>query len=148
MGYYTVYRGSVTGPVEFIDLFVEDAEDEKTFGQYEQDLSDWLEDYMFGSEPTKWYDWQKDMVEISGKYPHLLFELDGEGEESGDIWKAWARNGKVVVSEARIVFDPPGDLDEILPSPDIEKALAKLKVEKRAAIQAEIDKLKFELENI
>jgi hypothetical protein len=45
------------------------------------------------------------MNEISKEYPNVIFELSGEGEESGDVWKNYYMNGKVQKCQARIVFD-------------------------------------------
>ena len=144
MGYYTRFEGRVTGPWELMEQFVEAAENDETFGSYGGlPLQDWLDGDFFGGDTAKWYDWQKDMVEVSERFPHLLFSLQGEGEESGDIWKAWARNGRVRRAQARIVFDEP-DLDADLPSPDVEKAIAEAKAAKRAEIDAEIDRLQKE----
>jgi len=58
---------------------------------------------------AKWYDWAKDMRTLSKNHIGTLFTLTGEGEESGDIWKAYCRSGKIQVVKAKIVFD---DFDE------------------------------------
>lgn len=60
---------------------------------------------------TKWYDWKEDCIRASKLYPHAIIEIKGAGEESGDLWKARVRNGKVELVEARIVFD---DFKEIV----------------------------------
>ena len=59
----------------------------------------WFEDAI------KWYDHDKNMREYSEEYPDVLFELSGEGEESGDIWRAYYKNGLCHRVQARIVFD-------------------------------------------
>ncbi len=56
-------------------------------------------------EPIKWYSVESDLTEFSLLYPEALFELLGEGEESGDIWKLYAKNGKSYREYARIEFD-------------------------------------------
>lgn len=114
MGYYTVYKGSVTGKGVLLDAFCEAADREETFGTYGLLLSDWLDEYINGGESMKWYDWQSDCKELSAKYPNLLFTLNGEGEESGDIWRAYFRSGQVFVQQAQLVF-PKVDLDSVLP---------------------------------
>jgi len=58
-----------------------------------------------GVGETKWYEYDEVMKAISMEYPHVVFELSGEGEESGDIWKNYYVNGKVQKCQARIVFD-------------------------------------------
>lgn len=45
-------------------------------------------------DQTKWYDYAKDMIEVSLKYPEIIFEISGEGEESGDIWRHYFKNGR------------------------------------------------------
>lgn len=52
----------------------------------------------------KWYSHSKDMKEFSKKYPDKVFELSGEGEESGDLWKAYYWNGKEQMCRAVLVY--------------------------------------------
>lgn len=54
----------------------------------------------------RWYEHEKDMREISSRYPHIFFTLTGEGEESGDLWKKYFLNGKCQVAKAAIVIAP------------------------------------------
>lgn len=63
----------------------------------------------------KWYSWKEDMVKHSLKYPDVLFTIDGEGEESGDVWRAYVKNGKMQVEQAEIklaAFDPSKLVEE------------------------------------
>jgi hypothetical protein len=55
-------------------------------------------------ESCKWYDWQKSLIAFSVATPGVLFTLDGEGEESGDIWKAYALDGKIQIAKAEIII--------------------------------------------
>lgn len=50
----------------------------------------------FDGGEIKWYDNHEDMIEFSKKHPNAVFLLSGEGEEQGDIWKAYYKNGKGV----------------------------------------------------
>ena len=50
----------------------------------------------------KWYSYEKDMTAYSKNYPNTMFILSGEGEESGDIWKAWYENGASYRETARV----------------------------------------------
>lgn len=140
MGYYTYYKGGVSGPSELLDVFEADAKSGKTYGQYKAKLDDWTYGEFFGGDTAKWYDWEDDMRSLSEVYPHLLFHLEGEGEEAGDMWKAWARNGKVIVVHARIVFDEP-DLATELPTPDVTAELARIRAIKRKQIDDKIAEL-------
>jgi hypothetical protein len=53
---------------------------------------------------AKWYEYKDNMKEISKQYKDVLFTVDGCGEESGDIWKAYFKNGKCKRSEPTIIF--------------------------------------------
>lgn len=73
------------------------------------------EPFLYGnSEPIKhsledsckWYDHEEDMVRLSKKFPDVVFELHGEGEESGDIWVKYFKNGKKQVVKAELKFAP------------------------------------------
>lgn len=145
MGYNTHYTGSVTGPKELLEVFRDDAEDGKTYGEYNQPLDDWLYGEFFGGDTAKWYGWSDDLEAVSKEYPYLLFALEGEGEEAGDIWKAWARNGKVVTVRAKVVFEEP-DLDKDLPTPDVEAELDRLREQKKSLIKQDIARLQSQLE--
>lgn len=56
-------------------------------------------------EWTKWYDHEEDLKNFSKNYPDVIFILSGEGEESGDIWKKYFKNGKMQVAQAKISFE-------------------------------------------
>jgi len=45
-------------------------------------------------EPVKWYDHDKDMRRLSVEHPGVVFILDGEGEDAGDIWRTFYKGGK------------------------------------------------------
>jgi hypothetical protein len=45
-------------------------------------------------DSTKWYEYEDIMREYSMLHPELTFVLDGDGEQSGDIWRMWFKNGK------------------------------------------------------
>jgi len=51
-------------------------------------------DFYDGMFERKWYDYQENMITLSKLYPDTLFEVDGDGEESGDVWKHYFKNGK------------------------------------------------------
>lgn len=42
-------------------------------------------------------------------YPEIIFVVYGEGEESGDMWKAYYKNGKQQIEPAVITY---GEFDE------------------------------------
>jgi len=45
------------------------------------------------------------MRKYSKLHPKLTFIIDGEGEESGDIWKAYFQNGKMFKTKAIMTFE-------------------------------------------
>jgi hypothetical protein len=53
----------------------------------------------------KWYEHEQEVAEFSKYFPTTLFTLNGEGEETGDIWKKYFLNGKMQVAKAKILFD-------------------------------------------
>lgn len=66
----------------------------------------WI-DFVNGDADTcSWYDHDVDMKWLSEKFPTVLFTLKGEGEESGDMWIKYYRNGKCQECRAEIVFAP------------------------------------------
>lgn len=99
MGYYTRYELSVDAPnyndSEIIEQFREECEYANHALQKDGSCSD----------ECKWYDHEKELLAFSKKHPDCLFKLHGEGEESGDIWFKYIKNGKMQVARARIEYD-------------------------------------------
>ena len=117
MGYYTRYKLTVTNEsspeyrqlVEFLEIVKENKDDEETLDGMSIPVG-YVYDFWLGdSEECKWYDHEDDMKVFSRKFPTLLFKLEGKGEESGDMWVKYFRDGKMQVCEAKITFD---DYDE------------------------------------
>lgn len=73
------------------------------------ELDDTYKLYLFGEQTfeLKWYDHNENMIEFSKRYPDILFELEGEGEDAKDNWKAYYHNGKSQICRAKIVYDEP-----------------------------------------
>jgi hypothetical protein len=46
------------------------------------------------SEPTKGYEFASALTAVSASFPDLLFELQGQGENMGDVWVEYFRAGK------------------------------------------------------
>ena len=95
MGYYTRYtvRANVLvngGIGELLDTATANAIEKTINERYFNDT--------FGlndkTEETKWYEWENDMSIVSKKFPHILFTVEGIGEESGDIWQCFICNGQ------------------------------------------------------
>lgn len=94
MGYYTNYSLSFDKTVDKEKL----VEDLETVSGYSWDGS-------FEQSDIKWYSALDNMKIISSKHPEVLFTLDGVGEESGDIWRAYFKDGKMQYEKAKIVID-------------------------------------------
>jgi hypothetical protein len=56
------------------------------------------------NESGSWYDAEENLVEYSKKYPELIFDLYGEGEETLDAWHCYVQNGKSQKDRAVISF--------------------------------------------
>lgn len=55
-------------------------------------------------DETKWYNHETEMSAISRLYPNVIFELSGEGEEGGDLWRKYFKNGRVQRCYAEINY--------------------------------------------
>jgi hypothetical protein len=92
MGYYTRH-----------ELTIVSGDDYKT--DYEQEITETTNYQSLFEYSIKWYDCEKDMKAYSKKHPKVLFCIDGEGEESADIWKAYFQNGKMFKTKAKLMFE-------------------------------------------
>ena len=97
MGYYTDFK------VSSKDLLPE---------KYQQQLEE-ISSYEFDNhgnelllQDVKWYNHDAHMVALSLLYPNVLFSVEGEGEDPGDLWKAYYKNGKSQTCKAIITFEP------------------------------------------
>lgn len=57
----------------------------------------------------KWYESIEDLLKVSKAFPDTLIQVDGEGEESGDIWRTFYKGGKSQCAKAKVVYE---DYDE------------------------------------
>ncbi|MDB4726121.1 hypothetical protein OAF54_01700 [bacterium] len=96
MGYYTRHELEVYGTDD--DLITQ------LISECEEAAYSLQEDGGCNQE-TKWYDHKRDMKAFSLKHSNALFKLSGEGEESGDQWIEYYKNGKVQICKAKITFD-------------------------------------------
>jgi hypothetical protein len=54
----------------------------------------------------KWYEHETHMRKISKNHKNVLFTLEGNGEEEGDMWVKYFLNGKMQKVKAEITFQP------------------------------------------
>jgi hypothetical protein len=95
MGYYTHFKIRATNPEAIRVLRKPDSYAEMAFDE-DGDTVD----------SCKWYEHEEEIIEFSKLYPDVLFTLNGEGEESGDIWTKYFLNGKMQYERATIVINP------------------------------------------
>ena len=98
MGYYTHYRLEMEP--NNTEAWVQIANSE-TFKNEVSFGSDGVCD-----EVVRWYEHEAHMVHLSKEYPEVLFTLHGEGEEPGNLWRKYFRNGRVQICKAQVHYDP------------------------------------------
>lgn len=82
MGYYTRHQLTII-------------EGDNYTTDYEQEIAEVTQYFNCFEDEIKWYDQEKDMIKYSKKHPNTTFMIEGEGEDSGDIWRAYYKNGKM-----------------------------------------------------
>lgn len=96
MGYYTQYKLSIkVGNTDLISEFVSENEN-ADHALYENGET---------RQECKWYDHEQELKSFSANHPETIFQLNGEGEESGDIWIKYFKNGRCQTCKAKLVFD-------------------------------------------
>jgi hypothetical protein len=66
----------------------------------------WLYDFWIKeSDRCKWYRHETDMKSLSRHFPALIFMLEGEGEETKDLWIKYFKNGKMQACPGKITYD-------------------------------------------
>lgn len=102
MGYYTTYRLTLESDPsnqkeEINELITKGHEDYFCYGIMEGIDED--------NEAAKWYDSDTDMMRLSKKYPEVVFLLEAKGEDSGDLWQEYWKNGSYQRCNAIITYD-------------------------------------------
>ena len=96
--YYTAYELYVPDDTENVEAITKEIEALKLpdYGTWKGGWAAW------GS----WYDHEEDMKELSKKFPDVVFDLFGDGEESEDRWHKYFKNGRMQYCPCRFEFDP------------------------------------------
>ena len=98
MGYYTDY--TITTDKAIPEDFDEKFEQITDYSIYDMELLN-----------VKWYDHKDDMLKISKEYPDILFTVDGDGEDQGDVWREYYKNGRMQRVEPKVIW-PEFDEDK------------------------------------
>ena len=53
----------------------------------------------------KWYGYEEDCLKVSKTFPQELIVVSGQGEEVGDLWVSYFKNGKCQRAKAQITFE-------------------------------------------
>lgn len=88
MGYYTKFdisENPLTVQQEIEDI---------------SEYSDWYE----GQLHAKWYEYEKHCRKVSEDFPNLVIVVEGHGEEPGDDWKAYFKQGKMQKAKAVVTY--------------------------------------------
>lgn len=99
MGYYTYYELSI------IKIDNNNSPKRQIHTILNEIINNDFKDYNPFEEACKWYDWESDMINLSKKYPNILFCLDGNGEEDEDLWRCYFKDGKSQFCKAIISYD-------------------------------------------
>lgn len=102
MGYYTTYSLAVKNvPTDKIDDLIGELKKKDLIGYaFCGEEIKWDETKKTNAirflpyDEVKWYEHDDDMVEISKKFPSMIFKLKGSGEDSGDLWYTLYQNGE------------------------------------------------------
>lgn len=103
MGYYTHFSLSVVNQSDSAhqDFVAWIEQKPETNGD-----QSWYDFWTGNAGVMKWYGHHADMVRLSRQFPSLVFDLYGEGEESGNIWHKYYKNGKCQKCPVKMTFDP------------------------------------------
>jgi hypothetical protein len=63
-------------------------------------------DVLRSGDSMKWYDHDIECAEVSKRFPGVVIALHGEGENPGDIWDAYYKDGQMQICRASMVCPP------------------------------------------
>ena len=133
MGYYTYFTiNKIKGSDKDFDNLLKDIDDETGLG-FSEDTT----------QEAKWGDYEEDCLKLSKKYPDLIFQIDGDGENSDDLWAERFHNGDCESTH----IEYPGDFTAIATYDERKAILDKILPETRKKYVEFISSLLKEKEN-
>lgn len=133
MGYYTYFTiNKIKGSDKDFDNLLKDI-DEETGLRFSEDTT----------QEAKWGDYEEDCLKLSKKYPDLIFQIDGDGENSDDLWAERFHNGDCESTH----MEYPGDFTAIATYDERKTILDKILPETRKKYVEFISSLLKEKEN-
>lgn len=110
MGYYTRYELETVESKDLGKSILKEMDAEVYYGLDINSSLKYIGDFDMGvsidyTDEVKWYDHEDDMKKLSVKFPNTLFRLHGIGEEQGDEWFKYFKNGKMQKCDAIITFE-------------------------------------------
>jgi hypothetical protein len=109
MGYFTTHKLSLLygnsdqyDHAELLKDLLLLQQEAQAVSDYDFELHD--AEHCIMSDSVKWYDCIDHMLDLSKKHPDWLILVEGIGEEQGDVWKAYFKNGKHTVLCPQVVF--------------------------------------------
>jgi len=106
MGYYTNFTLSIHEGEADLDAVRESITKISggyTFCYYTSALRD---NALHSEDAYKWYEFEDDCKKLSLEYSGVVFKLHGEGEEAGDLWDAYFKDGKSQTCKASLAYPP------------------------------------------
>ena len=110
MGYITIFDLRLIGDKDKVQAFEQDLLEESKDGNDEVD-SDVVELIECGYTSAKLYDLEEWIDEVAPRHPDVLVILNGDGEESDDLWECRWKGDKCERQDAII---PPFTTPELL----------------------------------
>ena len=103
MGYYTRFELVVHEGTANLDA-VHVALDKAMDYPHEDSPFEVDGDRIISSDSIKWYDHDEDCAEMSKHFPGVVFKLHGMGEETGDLWEAYYKEGKCQICRVQLTY--------------------------------------------
>jgi len=104
MGYYTSYNLSmIEGDEKLINEFRDFSENAKYAIDEDGECQD----------SCKWYTSNEELIKFSKTKPDAIFMLSGEGEENGDAWRLYVKDGHSQECRAEMIY-PEFDRGKLL----------------------------------